>query len=314
MPTAEPWTAATKGLVACDAVPRNLKTGASTDAGGLAAKSSRSFPAQNESPLPRKRTTRTFSSASASRSVRARSAYIPAVIAFFFCGRSSAISSTPPSRLATISMSGLPVDDAVLHHERYAGHHRDVAHRVARHGDDVGELSGLDGAQAIGQAHHGGAVQGGGADRLQRRHAAFHHVLEFLRVVAVRGPALVGAERDLHASAIRARERAQDLRADRLGLGPHYIGEEARRLGLLADEPPRGDRGDVPGAVLLHEGHGFLVHVGAVLDRGHARADRALHAFDAMRVARDSEAVVARGGDDRGELLVDQQRRIAALR
>ena len=75
----------------------------------------------------------------------------------------------------------------------------DVGERVARDGDQVGELAGLDRADPVLPAEQLGGVGGRGLDRLHRRHALLHHVGELLRVVAVREDAAVGAER--HAGA-----------------------------------------------------------------------------------------------------------------
>src|SRR5690606_27168207 len=76
-------------------------------------------------------------------------------------------------------------------------------------------------------------------------------------------------------------------------------------------EPPGVDRRHVPGAALAHQPHHVVAHVGAVLDAGHARLDRAAHAFLAVRVRRHPVTVVAGGLDHRADLVLGELRRVA---
>src|SRR5690606_36448133 len=98
------------------------------------------------------------------------------------------------------------------------------------------------------------------------------------------------------------------------GLGAHDLREVALGLRLVSDESARVDGGHVPGAVLLHQPHHLVVHVGAVLYAGHARNDGALHAFGAMRVRGDGVAVVLRRLDHRADLVLAELRRVTGFR
>src|SRR5690606_19125859 len=88
-------------------------------------------------------------------------------------------------------------------------------------------------------------------------------------------------------------------------------GEVARLLRLVGDEAAGVDRRHVPGAVLLHQPHHLVGHVGAVLDAGHAGQDRALHALGAVGVRGDAVAVVARGLDHGPDLVHGELGRVA---
>src|SRR2546423_813764 len=81
--------------------------------GAALRKSSMSLPALNTSRVPRITIARTAASAPASRDASAIAAYIAAVIAFFFAGRSIAISSTPGLRCVLMSMAVLHLARAV---------------------------------------------------------------------------------------------------------------------------------------------------------------------------------------------------------
>src|ERR1700722_2035474 len=78
--------------------------GLSPGPGGFFAKSSRSFPAVNESPAPCKSTTLMRSSLPASLRRSAKPVYMFAVIAFFLAGRLNSIRSMLPDLSVTISL------------------------------------------------------------------------------------------------------------------------------------------------------------------------------------------------------------------
>src|SRR3954468_15309158 len=76
-----------------------------------------------------------------------------------------------------------PYYHPILHHERHALHRGDVGQRVAGDGDDVGELLGLEGADAVGHVEEVGCGAGGGLDGLHGGHAELRLVSELLRLV-----------------------------------------------------------------------------------------------------------------------------------
>ena len=65
--------------------------------------------------------------------------------------------------------------------------------------------------------------------------------------------------------------------------------------------------------MLFHQPHHLVVHVGTVLDAGHAAEDGALHALLAVRVRRHAEPVVACGVDDGLHFVHGELRRVAGL-
>src|SRR5690606_15492377 len=119
---------------------------------------------------------------------------------------------------------------------------------------------------------------------------------------------------DLDPVAVGPGRGLADQRADARRLGPHHLGEIPVDGRLLGDEAPGVEGGDVPGAVLLHQPHDLLVHVGAVLDAGDAAEHRAFHALGAVGVGGHAEAVVVRGIDDGLDLVHGELRRVAGAR
>src|SRR5690606_6934883 len=107
-----------------------------------------------------------------------------------------------------------------------------------------------------------------------------------------------GAEGDLDAGPVRTSGSVLDHRPDPRGLGAHDIGEIAIDLRLVGDEAAGIDGRHVPCALLFHQGHHAVAHVGAVLDAGDAAGDGAVHAFLAVRMGGDLVAVVIGGIDD----------------
>src|ERR1700757_1239929 len=86
-PIAAPWTAATNGLSKLTNAFMRLACGDSPGPGGFLRKSSRSLPAQNDSPAPCQSTARVFASVAALLKMPARARYIADVIAFRLVGR-----------------------------------------------------------------------------------------------------------------------------------------------------------------------------------------------------------------------------------
>src|SRR5258706_2638190 len=105
---AAPCTAATNGLSKRISASINRAWGLGPGPGGFLMKSSRSLPAQNESPAPCQRTTRVRSSPAAPSSRSAMVAYMLDVIAFFFSGRFSRTSRMLPKRSTTMSLMTVP--------------------------------------------------------------------------------------------------------------------------------------------------------------------------------------------------------------
>src|SRR5688572_26623333 len=105
----------------------------------------------------------------------------------------------------------------------------DVVERVARDGDDVGELAGLDAAEPVVDLELARRDDRRLLYRLHRRHARLDHVAEFLAVVAVRAYAAVRAEHDPDARFPGLAEGLLDLRPDLKRLGLH----DGRKVGRV---------------------------------------------------------------------------------
>ncbi len=98
-----------------------------------------------------------------------------------------------------------------LHHELHALQLGDVLQRIARYRDNVGELAGLDCAEAVLLAEQLRSDGGGGLDGLHRRHPILHHVCELFGFIFGPGEtAHIGAEGDLYAQLASARRRLKD--------------------------------------------------------------------------------------------------------
>src|SRR6266850_684951 len=102
-PMAKPCTAATIGLSKAMKASIKRDCGLSPGPIGFLRKSSRSLPAQKESPAPCQSTTRVRSSWAASLKMSARVTYMPDVIAFFLVGRFNWTRRMLPARSVTIS-------------------------------------------------------------------------------------------------------------------------------------------------------------------------------------------------------------------
>ena len=169
-------------------------------------------------------------------------------------------------------------------------------------GDDVRDVAFLEDAQAVVDAQKLGGLKRRSLNGLHGRHAGLDHIDELLGVHAVRRNAGVGAESDLDASAVGFGEGLLDERSDRRGLRANDGGKEAV-FSCLFRHPFSGENG---GHVIRSGAHEKLdnlaVHVCAVLDRGDARFERALHTLGAVGVNRDREAVVFRRRDHGLEL------------
>src|SRR5258708_6307993 len=103
-PMAAPWTAATIGLSKLISALIKRDWGLSPDPIGFLRKSSRSLPAQNESPAPCQSTTRTPSFVGGLLRRSALVIYMADVIAFFLDGRLNWIRRTLPERSVTMSV------------------------------------------------------------------------------------------------------------------------------------------------------------------------------------------------------------------
>src|SRR5262249_19580077 len=77
-------------------------------------------------------------------------------------------------------------DGTALHDEFYLFKNGDVVERIAVHGDDVGIVSGFDGASFAGEAEEVGCVDGGSLNGVNGLHAPFDHFCKLLVVVSVR--------------------------------------------------------------------------------------------------------------------------------
>src|SRR3954468_11211621 len=104
--------------------------------------------------------------------------------------------------LSTSSMRGcsamalfsvVPVDVAVLHDESHVERGGDVTGWIARHGDDVGEISRRDASQFVVGLDQLGARDGCRTQGLHRRHAAGDQRTQFLGVLAMRNRGCVSA-------------------------------------------------------------------------------------------------------------------------
>jgi hypothetical protein len=81
------------------------------------------------------------------------------------------------------------VNDAALHHEGHAFEHADVVDWIARYGDDVGMVAGLEGAEFVFPIKQPRAVEQIGLQHVERLHSVLHHKLELARLGAVgKGP------------------------------------------------------------------------------------------------------------------------------
>ena len=129
----------------------------------------------------------------------------------------------------------------------------------------------------------------------------------------MRGHAGIGAEHDRHAGLVRARKGILDERPDGRRLGTHEFRKKAVDFGLFGNPVAGQNRRDIVGAILLHQPHDFVVHVGTVLDRCHACDDRALHALGAVRMRCNAHAVIARRLDNGAQLLFRKLRVLPAL-
>ena len=210
---------------------------------------------------------------------------------------------TAPPDPAGCRQGLLFVDHARLHDERHFRHELDVGQRVAGHGDEVGELARLDGAEVLLNPEELRPLECGGLDGLHGGHAGLDHIAEFLRVLAVWRHALVGAEGDLHSGRVGALEGRGHCRADQHRLGRDTRREKTRDLRLLHHENPGAERGHIVGAVFLHELDDLVGHERAVLDGVHAAEDCPLHALGPVRMDGHLQAVFVGGLDDRLDLL-----------
>ncbi len=68
------------------------------------------------------------------------------------------------------------VDPPVFHHERDLLHHRNVVERIARHGDDVGQFSGLECAELVEPAQEVGGVVDGTTEERSSKTLQLHRV------------------------------------------------------------------------------------------------------------------------------------------
>src|SRR5262249_53560309 len=96
-------------------------------------------------------------------------------------------------------MEVVAIDGATLHHEDRTLQHGDVLEWIARDGDNICPLAGVERADTIAPAHQLSGIYGGGAQSVGGCHAEVAHVdLQLMRVEAMRIDRSVGAHRDLH--------------------------------------------------------------------------------------------------------------------
>src|SRR5258708_16386936 len=130
-PMAAPCTAATMGLSKLISALIKRDWGLSLGPMGFLRKSSRSLPAQKESPAPCQSTTRTLSSLAVVLNRSAMGLYIAKVMAFFLAGRLNWTRRILPERSATMSVLG-GLRPSVLSAGR-AGEHGSHASRLPRY-------------------------------------------------------------------------------------------------------------------------------------------------------------------------------------
>ena len=158
--------------------------------------------------------------------------------------------------------------------------------RIAGHRDDVGELAGRDGAEAIVPADALRRDDRRRLDRLHRRHAVANHVGELPGVPPVRVDAAVGSVADLHARLHRLAKPVALRVGGLLVLSHHRVGPPPPPA-LLLDPVAVVDVGDEEGAVLGHQLDRLVVHQRPVLDGADPGADRVGDAVGPVRVRGD---------------------------
>ena len=123
----------------------------------------------------------------------------------------------------------------------------------------------------------------------------------------------IGAEHDGDTVGIGGSEGALDQWPNGSGFRTYEIREEAINFGFFRN-PVAGKNGwHVNGATLLHQAHDLAVHVGTVLNGGDTGDDGAFHAFGAVCVRGDAQAVVGSSIHDGLEFIVRELRVLAAL-
>ncbi|MNI02755.1 hypothetical protein D3C73_556420 [compost metagenome] len=119
--------------------------------------------------------------------------------------------------------------------------------------------------------------------------------------------ARIGAEGDLDPAPVGAPRHVQHLGSGFQRLGALGRGEEVVRPGGDAGhEVPRQQGRHQPGAVRLEQADGFVVQIGAVLDRIAARLEEGVDAVCAVGVGRDLAAHAVRHLDDGGQLVLGE--------
>lgn len=183
---------------------------------------------------------------------------------------------------------------------------RDVFERVCPDGDDVGEFALLDGSDSIFCTDECGCIDGCGDEAVFVGHSCIVHVDELLGVCAVGSYADIGAEGDVDSGFMRSGEGVLDEWSDGGGFGADCFGEEAINFGFILDELSGVDCGDEVGVVLDEEIDGFVVEVGAMLDRGDTCAECGVDSVGAVGVGGDFAAHHFGGLDDGFEFVVEE--------
>ena len=185
-------------------------------------------------------------------------------------------------------------DMTTLHHEGDVFENFDVLERIVVNGDEVGEVTRTQFADVSGPADEIGGADGSSLDGLRGAHAVLHHVVELLRVVAVRVNAGVRAEGHLDAGLEGFAEVITLGLAESAFLGGELF-RDAEVPGFAENVGVVVDVHDEVGAVLLGEADAFIVDKRGVLDGIDTGFDRPFDALCAVGVGGDLAASLVGG-------------------
>src|SRR5215472_13286111 len=210
-----------------------------------------------------------------------------------------------PQRLRTHAFKSDSVTKhvAVLHDETHVLDGIDVRDGIAGNRHNVGVSAGSDDSEFAFLIQQLGSARSCRLDGLHRRHAKFHHVVEFLGDRLRPGnSAHVGAERNLDSGLQRLLER--DFVNGCPGAVALSVVRVLRRPIAVIDS----NGGYVPGALFQHLADGLVIEIQPVLDRIAAAIQRPVQPDSTIGMARDLLAPTMRLVRDRLDLLQCQGR------
>ncbi len=204
-------------------------------------------------------------------------------------------------------------DGAFFHYEEDMFGLADVFERVAGDGDDVSEFAGFERADFVGEAEEFGVDGGAGAEGIDGLHAEINHLVKFFGVAAVRVDARVSAETDFYA----LRERPLEGGMDGSGGGMGFCSDGGRNVDAAVKfflKALNGHkRGDVIGALLLHQVESFVIEEAAMFDGIDAGANGALGGFGAVSVGGGFQAERMCFVDDGVEFFLGELRGVNSI-